>query len=513
MHIVSRLFFSVFLALAGAVAATAQGDPFSANAYRVERDNLAEKNAAADTGTSGVTADGKAQSALGAVAPRHFPWRDTQAFNDGWEYLERNLATPEEAAIATGWVPVTLPHSWNAKDTIEKAEYRRDVSWYRKVLNFDSAAFKPFSDLYHYLRFGAAGQSATVYFNGTQLAAHHGGYSAFTVELPKHLRRQGDNSILVRVSNEKNRHLPPLSGDFNQYGGLYRQVHLIRANWNSFARDVLPTIKSETTAAAARFEVAPIAIAGALKTSPLKVELTVTAPDGTVVAEVQGAAGSPLIGAVANPLLWSPEAPNLYTFTFRLRATSDNAPTVVDQVTLRHGFRWFEFTPDNGFFLNGKPCKLVGVSRHQDRPGFGPALSDAQHDADLRRIKEVGFNFLRLAHYQQDDYVLQRCDELGLLIWEEIPLVNVIAPRAYPPSEILAANATSMLTDMVTQHRHHPSIIIWGLGNEISYSTQDEHAELHEFELRLIRDLNTLAHRLDPTRKTIIVSHDSDRAA
>ncbi|MDR1816852.1 MAG: glycoside hydrolase family 2 protein [Puniceicoccales bacterium] len=565
------------------------GDPFSANAFRVERDNLGEKAApVAAPAVSPVAArDAGALPYTGGAdgvknftpAPRFEPWAEAASLNDGWAYCEEPpppvVASETEMSVAKGaakgtakgaagapaklslepspvppappeflsdaeWSPVTLPHTWNARDTVQRADYRRGVSWYRKTLKFSE---KDIAGGHRWwLRFGAAGQSAVVYINGAKRLEHAGGYDAFALELRP---RAGENEILVRVSNEKNRHLPPLSGDFNQYGGLYRGAWLLRSPAGTcFSREQLPAIAtSDVSAEQATLKITPPAVLGdGAGDADAELRISVYAPEHTHTHAVASercalkrlALKNVPAGGVAleikKPFLWTPETPALYTVVIEL--VGENG--VLDSVRLRTGFRSFRFTADDGFFLNGKPYKLLGINRHQDCPGLGNALPDARHDADLRLLKRAGFNFVRLAHYQQDDYVLQRCDELGLLVWEEIPLVNVVAPRNYPPSETLAANAKRMMRALVTQHRHHPSIIVWGLGNEISFSAapaptnstaidsnrqqstavenKRDTAAHHLFEKKLIADLHALAKHLDPSRPTILVSHDSDRA-
>jgi beta-galactosidase len=481
-------------------------------------------------------------------APRFLPWANTTLVNEDWEYFEEpakppaaraNASAPANAAApveaddgpdmhivadaappppAAKWRPVSLPHSWNAEDTVQKAAYRRAVSWYRRVFRFSE------SDLREslFLRFGAAGQQAVVYINEEEVLVHKGGYSAFVVPLDGHVRA-GENTVLVRVSNARDLSLPPLSGDFNQYGGLYREARLLRAPRPlAFARDEHggpgARMTSRVTAGKAGFDISLSLSCSAPPAPETAVALVLAAPDGSVVfqkntalAPAFGGFQFAVSGAVDNPVLWSPDSPALYTLTARLLDKRTGAE--IDRVSIRHGFRWYEFTPDKGFFLNGKRLKLRGVSRHQDFPGRANALDDARHDADLRAIKETGFNFLRLAHYQQDDYVLQRCDELGLLVWEEIPLVNVIAPRNHPVNPALAENALSMQREMIFQHANHPCVILWGLGNEISYSLPADDPARSAFELGLLRELQAQARRLDPSRKTILASHDSDRAS
>ncbi|MDR2981785.1 MAG: discoidin domain-containing protein [Puniceicoccales bacterium] len=442
--------------------------------------------------------------------PRLVPWENTSVVNDNWQYLEKNMEAPAEALTADGWQNVTLPHTWNAKDTLQTAKYRRDASWYRRDFNFTEADLKDKL----YLRFGAAGQVATVYVNGQKALDHKGGYSAFAIELNPYAK-SGTNTVLVYVSNKSDRNLAPLSGDFNQYGGLYREVRLIRApqvsiDRNHHAGPGIIASSTMTDGAEATLTV-NVALDGKNATG-YSLKTILTAPNGKVAAEgksekitINGSTMAKAFqGTVKKPLLWSPETPNLYTLTVSL--LDDNGKEV-DRATVRQGFRWFKFTNDKGFFLNGEHYRLFGTNRHQDYRGEGNALSDIRHDTDIRLIKEAGFNFLRLAHYQQDDYILQRCDEIGLLVWEEIPTVNGITQ-----SEAFAANCQSMMTEMITQHYNHPAIVLWGMGNEIWYD-KVKGTPRHTFETKVIKDLNDTAHRLDSTRPTVIVSGDINLAS
>jgi beta-galactosidase len=171
----------------------------------------------------------------------------------------------------------------------------------------------------------------------------------------------------------------------------------------------------------------------------------------------------------------------------------DDRGLTIDDITERFGYRWFSFDPDLGFSLNGRRMRLQGVNRHQDRYGYGNALSNELHRFDMAMIKSLGANFVRLAHYPQDPAVLEACDSLGLLVWEEIPVVTSVGKEAF------AANARTMLIEMITQHFNHPSIIIWGLMNETMRSQPED--EIH-WTVDLCRELHTMAKRLDPSRKT-----------
>lgn len=437
------------------------------------------------------------------------PWQQVETVNGDWRYLEKDQAELPDVADA-GWTAVTLPHTWNAKDTLETAKYRRAASWYSREFSFTEADLKKRL----FLRFGAAGQKAIVFINGKKAAEHAGGYSAFTVELTG-LVAAGKNQVAVWVSNKHDPNLAPLSGDFNMYGGLYRSVQLLRAPALCLGRKTLggPGIRvwsekvsaeaadlnvvaqvdnGEKTAAkvTVRSELVPMnADRARLETA----ETTIEIPAGQTVPVKLA------IPKIERPQLWSPESPQLYTLTVRLLRDGKE----IDRTVVRHGFRWFEFTADRGFFLNGQPYKLRGANRHQDFRGEGNALALARHWNDLKLLKEVGINWLRLAHYQQDDYVLQLCDELGILAWEEIPYVNgtTLTPE-------FDANLQSMMRDMIEQHFNHPAIIVWGMGNEVWLKKNPDDPEGKAKDYPYFLHLNELVHREDSVRKTVIVSGD-----
>ena len=431
------------------------------------------------------------------------PWRDAEWINAGWLYLERTNALPPSDP-ASAWTKVDLPHTWNAKDTLETAKYRRGVSWYRR----DMALTKADLAQRIFLRFGAAGQRAEVFVNGKEELAHAGGYSAFTLEITK-LAQVGANRIDVRVSNAPDTYLAPLSGDFNMYGGLYRGVQLLRAPTCCIARARLggPGVRvwSDKVSADAAVTMARVQIDNAGEATDVVVVAELTSPEGHPAARVECPIQAPS-GAVTpvalklpridRPELWSPESPKLYTLTVRLMSGGNE----IDRVTVRHGFRWYAFDGNKGFSLNGRPYRLLGVNRHQDLRGYGNAVPLEHHLRDVRLMKEVGANFVRLAHYQQDDYVLQLCDELGLLVWEEVPYVN---GTTFEPA--FQENLLSMLRDLIEQHFNHPSVIVWGLGNEVWLKKGDD-GKAKDYPV--FEALNVLAHREDPTRKTAIVSGD-----
>jgi beta-galactosidase len=199
--------------------------------------------------------------------------------------------------------------------------------------------------------------------------------------------------------------------------------------------------------------------------------------------------------------LWSPDDPYLYTVQCVVRVNGK----VVDEVEQPLGFRWYSFDADNGFYLNGKQLSLRGTNRHQDYKNLGNAVPDSLHVHDMELIKGTGFNFVRLAHYPQDPSVLEAADRLGILIWEEIPIVNYITN-----SPQFRENSLSMLTDMIRQHRNHPSVILWGYMNEIFLRVPKGADELYPATVALAKELDKTARAEDPTRPTVMAMHQSE---
>jgi beta-galactosidase len=440
-----------------------------------------------------------------AAPPRWQPWNDVMQINDGWKYVESEVESPP--ADLAGAATVSLPHTWNAKDSLVKKDIRRGASWY--VREFDRPVNTTGKRVF--VRCGAAGQQAEVFLNGKRLGGHVGGYSAFTFELTNDLL--DNNQLAIRVSNAHDPMVAPLSGDFNPYGGLYRGVSLITAPSElGFSRTEQggPGVRvwsTEVSATKARVRVEAVLDNGGKASVSRTLVAELVGPDGKVAATTSRDVTCEALGRlevgidlpeIANPRLWSPESPELYTVRLKLLEASGKA----EEVRVRHGFRWFEFTADRGFFLNGKPYRLIGINRHQDREGFGNALADEHHDEDMRLIKESGANYLRLAHYQQDDYILQRCDEIGLLVQEEVPYVN---QTAFEPA--FEANLRTMMREMITQHFNHPSVIVWGMGNEVGVQDRGD-GKARNFEL--VSRLHALVHELDPIRKTLFVLNDTD---
>lgn len=440
--------------------------------------------------------------------------RSSYLINDLWRFSPDDASGSETAAFADAkWERVTLPHTWNVKDTFDdEPGYRRGGSWYRRDLKLDAKLKGKRIFLY----FEGVNQVADVYLNGRKAGRHIGGYTAFSFDITDLVKFGVSNLIAVRVDNSFNEDIPPLTADFNFYGGIYRNVRLIAAD---------PVHIKITDHASSGLQITTpeidgvrntVKIVGKLENASDRERNVVVASTildaqgrqvGVSISNVKARPNSDfdfvgLTGPILGPKLWSPESPYLYT----VKTVVKENGRILDSRSDTVGFRWFNFDPEKGFFLNGKPLMLNGCNRHQDYAGMGSAVPDAVQIKDMELIKDAGFNFVRLAHYPQSPAVLDAADRLGLMIWEEIPLVNYVTV-----SEAFSRNSEQMMTEMVRQHRNHPSVIMWGYMNEIFLRLPRENQETIKREtVRLAHALNELSHKEDPTRPTTIAFHGSD---
>lgn len=455
-----------------------------------------------------------------AVANSANAQRVEYTINAGWRYhadglnLAEKPATPDES-----WERVTVPHTWNAADPFDDApSYRRGIGWYRQHLTLDLAL----RDKRIFLHFEGVNQVADVFVNNAFVGRHSGGYTAFTMDVTRYVKfgAAGENVVAVQVDNSHNPFIPPLSVGFALYGGIYRDVSVIATDVVHFSMDHGSSGVMATTPAVTRAR-GTVAVRGAitndgLSVRQLEVVSAVLDAAGHTVAErrtpLAAGGGSDVTWAqvlpeVATPHLWSPDDPYLYT----VRTDLYDGATLRDHITTPLGFRWYSFDGQKGFTLNGAKLQLRGTNRHQDYSGIGSALSNELHRRDMEIIKEMGANFVRLAHYPQDPAVLEAADRLGLLIWEEIPVVNyiTIAPE-------FTHNAANMLVEMIRQHRNHPSVILWGTMNEVFLWGPGGYRIAKQADttyMRQVRDyaahMDSVARREDPTRVTTIAIHGS----
>ena len=404
--------------------------------------------------------------------------------NEGWAFCKQAAALP--TALPTDWESVTLPHTWNATDGQDGGnDYYRGTCHYAKVI---TRAQLPEAAQY-YLEICGANSSADVYLDGKHLAHHDGGYSTWRVNLTESL---GDESLLViAVDNSPSDSVYPQVADFTFYGGLYRNVNLVCVAASHFDLDyfggpglkVTPQIDGKNAKVEAEVFVTN-------KKQGQSIRYTVTDAEGKTVATAETPETLAVL-EIADVHLWhGRKDPYLYT----LKAELIDQDTALDTVTARFGCRTFRIDPNNGFILNGEEYPLRGVSRHQDRLGIGNALLPAHHREDVELIMEVGATTIRLAHYQHDQYFYDLCDEKGLVLWAEIPYISNHMPNG-------RANTVSQMTELITQNYNHPSIVVWGLSNEITMKGDSDPDLLENHRI-----LNDLCHKMDSTRLTTIAA-------
>lgn len=435
--------------------------------------------------------------------------------NVGWEFMKMDLGgvwealrpvkagNPEELPF---WKKVNLPHCFNDVDAVDPdVNYYQGPGWYRTTLAIEN----PYHNGKTVLHFEGAGQKTAVYIYNIKVAEHVGGYDEWTADITDAVATfkknplfktqfKGKIPLVIRCDNSRDLEMIPSSlSDFNVYGGIYRYLNLVYNPQISFdklfaAASVNDDLKSGKLKIAARLN--------AFKNSAdAQLKIDVLDPKGMNVLSLNKAvttfkSDSVLVDwNIKSPKLWSTENPQQYTIIVDLIADGQKS-TIIEKV----GFRKFEFVEKGPFLLDGKRLLLRGTHRHEDHVGVGAAMTEEMIITEMKMMKEMGVNFIRLGHYQQSRIVLDACDSLGILVWEEIPWC-----RGGLGGTIYQDQAKRMLTNMIEQHYNHPSIIIWGLGNE-----NDWPGDFEEFDKEKIRtfmkELNNLSHQLDPSRSTAI---------
>lgn len=443
------------------------------------------------------------------------PSKQKIRLTENWEYLKGDLggiweavrpASPGNPETVPVWQKVTLPHCFNAEDAVDPdVNYYQGPGWYKTLLTIDN----PYADGRVVLDFEGAGQKTKVYIYTTLVGEHVGGYDEWSVDITEAVnsfmadgqlmkRFKGKIPLSVRCDNSRDLEMIPSDlSDFNLYGGLYRYLDLVYLPKASFER-----IRLEPVLSADRKEGTVKVKASFYNPEDIrKANVTVAIYDAEhkeiysqTVQNILPLGNQLLAEArIKNPALWDVDSPDLYTCELTIDAGGQTLTTEE-----RFGFRQFEFKEKGPFYLNGRRLLLRGTHRHEDHAGVAQAMTEEMMRTEMQMMKDMGVNFIRLGHYQQSDIILRLCDELGILVWEEEPWC-----RGGLGGETYKEQARRMLTNMIGQHHNHPSVIIWGLGNENDwpndFSTFDKGA-IRAF----MKEQHDLAHRLDDTRMTAI---------
>ncbi len=432
----------------------------------------------------------------------------------GWHFLKSDLGSVWEAFRPANsgspetvplWEEVTLPHCVNAWDAVDPdVNYYQGPAWYKTTLDINN----PFDEGRTLLHFEGSGQKTELYVFTTKVASHVGGYDEWYVDITEAVkdflsleeaeRFKGRVPIAVRTDNSRDVEMIPSDlSDFNLYGGIYRYLNLVYVPGLSL-QEVYANASVDKAGKTGEVKIStrfynPANIANA------ELEITIKDKNQKVVFQSEKklshfdkeiAIGETTLRA---PDLWSPDSPDLYTLHLAL-----NSETGTHEEQVKFGFRHFEFIKHGPFILNGERLLLRGTHRHEDHAGVGAAMTEEMMREEMILMKEMGVNFIRLGHYQQSRIILDLCDSLGILVWEEIPWC-----RGGLGGEVYQEQARRMLKNMIVQHRNHPSVILWGLGNENDWPNDFPYFDKEAIRA-FMKELHDLSHEIDPNRLTAI---------
>ena len=433
------------------------------------------------------------------VSTNLFAQRQTTDLATGWKFIKADVGP---TAATDGWETVTVPHTWNVEDgqagkvgnpTLPDGYYR-GACWY--ALSIDAPV--DWKNKRVFIRFEAASLVSKTYLNGELLGEHRGGFTAFCYELTPHLHVGAANDLRVQVDNSHQEDVPPLSGDFNVDGGIYRPVELIVTDPVcvtpiDFASPGVYLTTKTLDKDNATIEIKSLISNGGDAAAKVTVESEIKDADGKSVAKlsgeqsIDGTKTAPVVQTITfpSPHLWNGRKdPYLYTATVRVLRDGKE----VDEMIQPLGLRTVAITQDQGFLLNGQPYPIYGVNRHQDFYNKGWAVSPADHDEDAQIMLDMGVTAIRLTHYPQSEYFHSLCDKNGMLLWNEVSLVNTIND-----TPAFSANAEQQLRELILQRYNHPSAAFWGMFNELDNQKTPPPETL-------LTHLQTVIHELDPSR-------------
>lgn len=440
-------------------------------------------------------------------------------FSCGCAFSHRSdtvASTRETDALATGWTvcakgetpqKVDVPHCWNVVDgadggsqetaSADGTGYWRGEKTYTRALKMNPKEGKRY-----FIRCEGASSKANVWVNGQKVGEHLGAFGAFCFEITPYLKSV-KNELEIKVDNSFDSNLPPVSGDFTVYGGLYRPVTLIETNnacinpANAFATHGARFTQTALTDTAGTLSV-DIDLAGISEKSELKVTVQ-DGGDKVVATQIMSLTPAQSLAklemTVPNPVRWD-GIKNPYLYEVEVSLWVDGKQ--VDKVEQKWGFRTMEIDPKRGFVLNGKAMRLNGVNRHQDKEGKGWALSDKDHEEDVKMMREMGVDAWRAAHYPHAEKMYTLCDEAGIVVWAEIPIVDRVNE-----TDSFFANSELQLREMISQHRNHPSIAMWSISNELGNGPNGQKCK---GSAKLTKTLYDISRELDPTRPCVLAA-------
>ena len=433
--------------------------------------------------------------------------------NQSWKFLKQDVNESKEISYDDNdqvWESLSLPHTWNTIDGANGNEFYRGACWYRKSFTLPVEEEKKRV----FIEFEGSNSVTDVFLNGKYLGQHRGGYSIFRFDLTEHFVFGKPNVLAVKVDNSAFEDVYPLRADFTFHGGIYRDVNLIVVNpvhvdLLDLGSQGIYAIQEEVTGEQANVRLQTRITNDLTEASKVRLWVDLYDQAGEQVsyraAEVNLEAGETkpvdLAISINNPKLWNGlEDAHMYEARVSLQRHNDT----LDEVVVPFGVRYFHVDPKQGLFLNGKNIRLNGVSRHQDRKDKGWAITHNEHEEDMELIKEIGATSIRLAHYQHDQYFYDLCDREGMVVWAEIPFITEMSQ-----TDLTGENAKSQMVELIRQNFNHPSILFWGIQNEIQIGSKNE-KEVRQ----VVRELNELTKKEDPTRLTtmanVFIVEDTD---
>jgi beta-galactosidase len=431
-------------------------------------------------------------------------------FNGNWKFMKGSISGASAVIFDDSkWEKVNLPYTWNNLDGQDGGNnYYRGPAWYRKTFNLP----KEYTGREVFIKFGAANQVAEVYINGKFAGEHKGGYAAFTFDITGYIIPGNSNCIAVKVDNTSKDsiefHLVPLDGDFTMGGGLYRTVKLIvtdsvHISTLDYSSPGVYITQKNVNDTSADIEIKTKLRNDSKNLQNVSIKTIIYNNDGSILKQSTGkAALPPLSGqdyeakfSIDNPHLWNGR---IDPYLYKVAVILFQNKKLLDETEQPLGLRYYKIDPQKGFYLNGKPYKLHGFCMHEDKENKGRALSDADREEEMNCLLDIGATMVRLAHYQHADREYELCDRNGLVVWTEIPLVDCISSE-----KSFADNCKQQLIELIRQNYNHPSIFLWSIYNEINLLKGPD-------PLPLVKELNELAKKEDPTRYTTAAEDHND---
>ena len=441
--------------------------------------------------------------------------RQSINFNRNWKYMQGDYTGAERTDYDdSSWETIGIPHSFSIPYFMSK-DFYTGYGWYRKSFELTAKDLKQ----QLFVEFDGVFQEAEVFVNGKKAGTHTGGYTGFYFDISSAVR-MGNNVIAVRVNNIWKANVAPRAGEHVFSGGIYRNVRLVRKSpvhidWYGIFATTPDLAAHQGKSSVVR--VCTDICNKTNKTMEFKLLTEVKDAEGRILVSVENEekveANSmkkleQITEAVNHPTLWHPSHPYLY----KVVSSVYQGQMLIDRVETPFGFRWFEWTADKGFFLNGEHLFFKGVNVHQDQAGWGDAVTEAAMRRDILLMKEAGFDLIRGSHYPHAPAFSQACDEEGMLFWSEAPFWGIGGFRpdgywdssAYPvdkkDAQAFEASALQQLEEMIRIHRNHPSIVAWSMCNEAFFSAPEAMKGVR----RLLKRMVDLTHQLDPSRPAAI---------